>query len=400
MFIEADRLKDVAESASGAMTALARAIAEKGGDVVTLSQGEPDFPTPRVAIAAAHEAANSGDTKYPPHSGTKALKSAIQRKFLRDNELKYNVDEIIVTNGGKQAIFNALMASVNPGDEVIVPMPSWVSYVDIIKLAGGVPVAVQCPENAGFKLNLDELDKAIGPRTKWVIVNFPNNPTGAAYSRNEMQALAEVLLKHPHVMVMTDDMYEHLLFGETRFCTIAQVEPRLKDRVLTVNGLSKTYAMTGWRIGYAAGPKPLIKSMLNLQGQSTGGVSTVGQAAAAAALDGPQSLLRERLASYQERRDLVLGLLEKAPGLRCIKPDGGFFVFANIAGCLGLTTAGGKAINTDEDFVMALLGEKHVALVHGAAYGLSPYVRLSYATDIERLAKGCERIVSFCRGLK
>ena len=378
------------------MTALARA---KGGDVIALSQGEPDFATPDNAVQAAGQAAQGGDTKYPPQSGTAALKKAIQRKFKRDNALDYALDEIIVTNGGKQAIFNALMASVDPGDEVVVPVPCWVSYTEMVKFAGGVPVIVRCTENSGFKLRPEDLDAAITPKTKWVILNFPSNPTGAACTRDEMRALADVILKHPHVMVMTDDMYEHLIYGDFEFCTIAQVEPKLRDRVLTVNGASKAYAMTGWRIGYAGGPKPLIDAMLNVQGQTTSGVSTIGQAAATAALEGPQDLLRARAEAYRERRDLVVGMLNEAPGMHCSTPEGAFYVFPNIAGCIGRTSAGGQRIETDRDFVMALLNEKHVAIVQGAAYGLSPYVRVSYATDTERLREGCRRIVAFCREL-
>jgi len=396
MFVPAARLRDVAIGASSAMTALARA---KGGDVIALSQGEPDFATPDNAVQAAGQAAQGGDTKYPPQGGTAALKKAIQRKFKRDNDLDYALDEIIVTNGGKQAIFNALMASVDPGDEVVVPVPCWVSYTEMVKFAGGVPVIVRCTENSGFKLRPEDLDGAITPKTKWVILNFPSNPTGAACTRSEMRALADVILKHPHVMVMTDDMYEHLIYGDFEFCTMAQVEPKLHDRVLTVNGASKAYAMTGWRIGYAGGPKPLIDAMLNVQGQTTSGVSTIGQAAATAALDGPQDLLRARAEAYRERRDLVVGMLNEAPGMHCSTPEGAFYVFPNIAGCIGRTSAGGQRIETDRDFVMALLNEKHVAIVQGAAYGLSPYVRVSYATDTERLREGCRRIVAFCREL-
>lgn len=396
MFVPAVRLNDVAVGASSAMTALAKA---RGGDVITLSQGEPDFPTPDNAIEAATQAADGGDTKYPPQGGTTALKSAIQRKFKRDNGLDYALDEIIVTNGGKQAIFNALMASIDPGDEVVVPVPCWVSYTEMVKFAGGVPVAVRCPENSGFKLRPEDLDAAITNKTKWVIFNFPSNPTGAACTRAEMRALADVLLKHPHVMVLTDDMYEHLIYGDFEFCTIAQVEPRLRERVLTVNGASKSYAMTGWRIGFAGGPKPLIDAMLNVQGQTTSGVSTIGQAAAAAALDGPQDLLRSRAETYRQRRDLVVGMLNEAPGIYCHMPEGAFYVFPSIAGCIGRTSAGGKRIESDRDFVMALLHEKGVAVVQGGAYGLSPYVRVSYATDTERLREGCRRIIAFCREL-
>jgi aspartate aminotransferase len=396
----ADRLQEFSVSASVVMGVKARELAAQGIRVISLASGEPDFATPAHAIEAAHQAALAGDTKYPPQDGTKALKEAIRRKFLRDNDLDYALDEIIVTNGGKQSIFNAFMASVNPGEEVVIPAPYWISYADMAKVAGGKPVLVSCPQNNGFKLRAEDLDAAITPNTKWVMLNFPNNPTGAACSRDEMRAIADVLLRHPHVWVMTDDMYEHLVYDGFEFCTIAAVEPRLKDRTLTVNGASKTYAMTGWRVGFAGGPKALIKAMNNIQGQATSGVSTVGQAAAAAALDGPQDFVQERAAIYRERRDLVVALLNEAPGLACHKPEGAFYVFPNIAGCLGKTTPGGKRIATDADFALALLEEKHVATVQGSAYGMSPYIRISYATDTESLREACTRIQDFCRSLK
>jgi aspartate aminotransferase len=395
----AARLADVKVSASVAMSIKARELAAKGVEVIGLTTGEPDFDTPAHAIEAAHQAALKGDTKYPPQGGTPALKAAIQRKFKRDNNLDYTADEILVTNGGKQAIFNAFMATLDPGDEVVIPAPYWISYADMAKVAGGVPVTVSCPQNNGFKLRPEDLEAAITPKTKWVMLNFPNNPTGAACSREEMKALAAVLLKHPHVWVMTDDMYEHLVYDGFEFCTIAEVEPRLKDRTLTINGASKTYAMTGWRIGFCGGPAGLIKGMFNMQGQATSGVSTVGQAAAAAALDGPQELVAERAAQYRERRDLVVELLNQAPGIVCHKPEGAFYVFPNVAGCLGKTSKGGKRIETDTDFAFALLEEAHVAVVQGSAYGMSPYVRISYATDMESLRDGCARIQEFCKGL-
>ncbi len=395
----AARLADVKVSASVAMSIKARELAAKGIKVIGLTTGEPDFDTPAHAIEAAHQAALKGDTKYPPQGGTPALKAAIQRKFKRDNNLDYTADEILVTNGGKQAIFNAFMATVDPGDEVVIPTPYWVSYADMAKVAGGVPVTVSCPQNNGFKLRPEDLEAAITPKTKWVMLNFPNNPTGAACSREEMKALAEVLLKHPHVWVMTDDMYEHLVYDGFEFCTIAEVEPRLKDRTLTINGASKTYAMTGWRIGFCGGPAALIKGMFNMQGQATSGVSTVGQAAAVAALDGPQELVAERAAQYRARRDLVVELLNQAPGIVCHKPEGAFYVFPNVAGCLGKTSKGGRKIESDTDFAFVLLEEAHVAVVQGAAYGMSPYVRISYATDMDSLREGCARIQEFCKGL-
>jgi aspartate aminotransferase len=395
----AERLNRVSISASVIMTIKARELAAQGIKVVSLASGEPDFPTPPHAIEAAHQAALAGDTKYPPQDGTKRLKEAVQRKFKRDNNLDYALDEIMVTNGGKQSIFNAFMATIDPGDEVLIPAPFWSSYSEMAKVAGGVPVTINCPQNNGFKLRPEDLDAAITPKTKWVMINFPNNPTGAACSRDEMKAIAAVLMKHPHVWVMTDDMYEHLVYDGFEFCTIADVEPRLKDRTLTVNGASKTYAMTGWRIGFCGGPKALIKGMMNMQGQATAGVSTISQAAVAAALDGPQEIVRERAEEYRQRRDLVVEMLNAAPGISCHKPEGAFYVFPNIAGCIGKTSKGGRKIETDTDFAMALLEEKYVATVQGTAYGMSPYLRISYATNTENLREACGRIQEFCREL-
>ena len=395
----AERLNRVSISASVIMTIKARELAAQGIKVVSLASGEPDFPTPPHAIEAAHQAALAGDTKYPPQDGTKRLKEAVQRKFKRDNNLDYALDEIMITNGGKQSIFNAFMATIDPGDEVLIPAPFWISYAEMAKVAGGVPVTINCPQNNGFKLRPEDLDAAITPKTKWVMINFPNNPTGAACSRAEMQAIAAVLMKHPHVWVMTDDMYEHLIYDGFEFCTIADVEPRLKDRTLTVNGASKTYAMTGWRVGFCGGPKALIKGMMNMQGQATAGVSTISQAAVAAALDGPQEIVRERAEEYRQRRDLVVEMLNAAPGISCHKPEGAFYVFPNIAGCLGKTSKGGRKIETDTDFAMALLEEKYVATVQGTAYGMSPYLRISYATNTENLREACGRIQAFCREL-
>jgi aspartate aminotransferase len=318
----AKRLDEVQVSASVVMATKGRELAAKGIEVISLANGEPDFPTPTHAIEAAYRAALEGDTKYPPQDGTRALKEAVQRKFKRDNNLDYALDEILVTNGGKQSIFNALMATCDPGDEVVFPAPYWISYAHMARVAGGCPVPVNCPQNNGFKLRPEDLDAAITPKTKWVMLNFPNNPTGAVCSRDEMRALGEVLLRHPHVWVMTDDMYEHLVYDGFEFCTIAEVEPRLRDRTLTINGASKTYAMTGWRVGFCGGPRALIKGMINMQGQATSGVSTVGQAAAAAALDGPQDLVRERAEEYRKRRDLVVEMLNAAPGVACHKPEG------------------------------------------------------------------------------
>ncbi len=395
----ADRLKKVKVSASAAMTDKARELRAQGVKIVSLSSGEPDFPTPPHAVEAAHQAALAGDTKYPPQPGTPALRAAIQRKFKRDNGLDYALDEILVANGGKQVIFNALLATCNPGDEVVIPAPGWITYADIALLAEATPVPVPCPENNGFKLRPADLEAAITAKTKWLILNFPNNPTGAACTRAEMREIADVMLRHPHVWILTDDIYEHLVYGGFEFCTIAEVEPALKGRVLTVNGVSKAYAMTGWRVGYCGGPKPLIAAMNNVHGQATGGITTVSQAAAVAALDGPQDLLAERAAIYQARRDMVVERLNRIPGITCHKPEGAFYVFPNIAGCIGKTSRGGRLIANDTDFVTALLAEQHVATVQGAAYGMSPYFRISYATDMETLEEGCDRIAAFCAGL-
>ncbi|HZY53103.1 MAG TPA: pyridoxal phosphate-dependent aminotransferase, partial [Reyranella sp.] len=327
-------------------------------------------------------------------------KKAVQKKFKRDNNLDYALDEIMVSNGSKQIMFGATMASVNPGDEVIIPAPGWISYADQVKLAGGVPVSVSCPENNHFRLRAADLDAAITTKTKWVVLNFPNNPTGAVCTREEVKELADVLLQHPKVLVMSDEIYEHLVYDGVKMHSIAEVEPRLKDRTLTVNGASKAYAMTGWRVGYAGGPKPMIQAMMNMQGQATAGVSTIGQAAVTAALEGPQDIIESHRADYQNRRDLVVGWLREAKGITCHKPEGAFYVFPNIAGCIGKTTPKGKKLETDTDFVTALLEERHVATVQGTAYGMSPYFRISYATDLESLREGCKRIQEFCADLK
>jgi aspartate aminotransferase len=400
MFRVADRLKKVTISPSSAMADKARMLCAQGVKVVSLSVGEPDFATPPHAIEAAHRAALAGDTKYPPQAGTLALKQAVQRKFKRDNRLDYALDEILIGNGGKQLVFNAMMASCNRGDEVIVPSPGWITYADIINMADATPVPVACPENNHFKLRPEDLEAAITPHTRWLVLNFPNNPTGAACSRAEMRALADVLLRRPQVWILTDDIYEHLIYDGFEFCTIAEVEPRLKERTLTLNGASKAYAMTGWRVGYCGGPKTLIAAMNNVQGQATGGIATVSQAAAVAALDGPQDLLEARAAEYAERRDKVVAWLREAPGITCHKPEGAFYVFPNIAGCIGKTSKGGRRIVDDTAFVTALLEEHHVAAVQGAAYGMSPYFRVSYATDLESLREVCARIGTFCSELR
>lgn len=396
----ADRLNGISISASAAMTDKATALKAEGIRVISLSSGEPDFPTPPHVVEAAVEAARAGDTKYPPQAGKPALKKAVRNKFLRENNLDYALDEILVANGGKQIIFDAIMATCNPGDEVVLPTPYWISYADQARLAGASVVQVPCKEENGFRLLAEDLDAAITERTKWVILNFPNNPSGTCCPREDMEAIAAVLFKHPNIWIMTDDIYEHLVYDGFEFCTIAQVEPRLKDRVLTVNGVSKAYAMTGWRVGYGGGPKKLIAAMNNMQGQSTSGINTLAQAAAVAALEGPQDFLKDRAREYQTRRDLVVSLLNAIPGIRCHKPQGAFYVYADISACMNKVSEGGKTIATDTDFVMGLLEEQQVATVQGTAYGMSPFFRVSYATDVETLREGCERIAKFVAGLK
>lgn len=396
----ANRLKNVAVSASVAMTQKARDLAAQGIDVVGLSTGEPDFPTPEHAIEAAYAAARAGDTRYPPTDGTPALRAAIQRKFKRDNGLDYDLSQILSAGGAKQIIFNAMLATINPGDEVVIPTPSWISYADIVKFAGGTPVPVPCHEKNGFKPLPADLQAAITANTKWLLLNYPSNPTGSVASRAELQAIADVMLDHPHIWILTDDIYEHLIYDGVTFLTIAQVEPRLFDRVLTVNGVSKAYSMTGWRLGFCGGPARLIKAMSNVNTQNSGGVTTLTQAAAVAVLNGPQALLQERATLYRQRRDFVLERLEAVDGLSCHRPQGAFYLFANIAAFIGKTSAGGTLIHTDADFVLALIEEQHVVTVQGAAYGMSPYFRLSYATSMERLQTGCDRIAAFCAGCR
>jgi aspartate aminotransferase len=396
----AHRLDGLAPPATIAMAIKARAMRAQGVPVISLTIGEPDFDTPRHAIEAGYQAALRGETKYPPIDGAPALKAAIQRKFQRDSGLDFALDEICVANGGKGVLWNAMMATLDPGDEVIIPSPYWGAYAMMARVIGGEPVLVSCPQNNGFRLRPEDLEAAITPRTKWLILNFPNNPTGSAASADDLRALGAVLLRHPHVWVLSDDMYEHLLFDGLRHATMAAVEPRLRDRTLTVSGASKTYAMTGWRVGFAAGPKHLIRAMVTIQGHVAAGVSTVSQAAAAAALDGPQDEVAHMVQAYQRRRDLVVDAMNRAPGLTCHKPEGAFYVYPNVAGCLGKTTPGGKPIATDEDFAAALLEEVHVAVVHGAAFGMSPYLRLSYATSDADLREACDRIVAFCERLR
>jgi aspartate aminotransferase len=391
----ASRLERARTAAAVAMTVRARELRAAGADVVQLTIGEPDFPTPPHAIEAAHQAALRGETKYPPQDGTRALKQAVQRKFQREQGLDYPLDQIMVGHGGKQVIFDALLATVETGDEVLIPAPYWSAYALMTYTVGGTPAFVSCPQNNGFKLRPEDLEAAITPRTRWLFLNFPNNPSGAACTPAELAAIAEVMRRHPEVWVLSDEMYEHLVYDGFAQASLAAVAPQLRDRVLTVSGVSKTYAMTGWRIGFGAGPRDLIRAMVNMQGQATAGVSSVGQAAAAAALDGPQDLVAERAAIYRRRRDLVVDALNAIPGFACHRPEGTFYVFPSIAGCLGRISAAGRVLGTDEDFAKALLEEAHVATVHGAAFGMSPYLRISYATDEATLTEGCRRIAEF-----
>jgi len=397
----ARRLAAAPVAATTVMAVRARELDGAGAKVISLAIGEPDFPSPAHAIEAAHRAALAGDTKYPPQDGTPALKEAVRRKFRRENGLDFAPDQVMVGNGGKQVLYDAVMATVDPGDEVVIPRPCWTAYPLMTRLAGGVPVPVNCPENNGFKLRAEDLEAAITPKTRLVLLNLPNNPTGAACTRAELAELAAVLRRHPEVWVAADDMYEHLVYDDDfSLVTFAAAAPDLADRVVTVSGVSKTYAMTGWRIGFAGGPRALIKAMANMQGQATAGVSTVGQAASVAALDGPQDLVAERRAIYRRRRDLVVALLNKAPGITCRRPEGAFYVYPNIGGCLGRTSPGGRRLQTDQDFALALLEEAHVAVVHGGGFGMSPYVRISYATDEASLAEACSRIASFTGALR
>jgi aspartate aminotransferase len=396
----ARRLGRARVAATYQMMARVRALREEGAPVISLAIGEPDFASPSHAIEAAHAAARRGDTKYPPVDGTKALKEAVRRKFARENGLDFAPDEVIVTNGGKQAIFDALMATLDEGDEAIIPAPYWGAYPLAVEVLGGTPVFVACPQENGFKPRPADIEAAITPRTKWLLLNLPNNPSGAACTRAELEGIAAVMRRHPDVWIMDDAMYEHLLYDRIDFCAFASAAPDLRDRILTIAGVSKTYAMTGWRIGFTGGPAHLIRGMVNVQGHATAGVSTIGQAAAVAALDGPQDAVPGQVASYKRRRDLVVDLLNESVGISCHRPEGAFYVFPSVAGCLGRTTAGGRALATDEDFALALLEEERVAVVQGSAFGMSPHVRVSYATDEESLAEACSRIGRFCARLR
>jgi len=395
----AARLARVQPSPTVGMNTIANQLKREGRDVIGLAAGEPDFDTPQHIKDAAVQAIAEGKTKYAPPAGIPELRDAIVRKLKRDNGLEYTPDQISVSCGGKQTIYNALMATLDPGDEVVVPAPYWVSYADITLLSEGEPIFVECPVEQGYKILPEQLDAAITPRTKWVMLNSPNNPTGAAYTAAEIKALAEVLLKHPHVWVMTDDMYEFVIYDDFKFTTIAEVEPKLYERTLTLNGLSKAYCMTGWRVGYAAGDHKLIKAMNMIQSQSTTSTSTISQWASVAALDGDHSFIAKHNAVFKERRDLVVSMLNQANGITCPKPEGAFYVYPSCAGVIGKTTPDGKVLETDEDFVKYLLEGEGVACVHGEAFGLSPYFRVSYATATELLEDACQRIQRACAAL-
>jgi len=399
MQLIAERLDRISQSQTIAISTKARALKAQGRDVISLSAGEPDFDTPQNVKDAAIRAIQAGDTKYTDVAGTKALRQAVADKFKRDSGLDYTSEEIIISTGGKQVIFNAMVATMNAGDEAIIPTPCWVSYPDIVALADGTPVFVPCGQNNGFKLRAEDLEAAITPKTKWFMLNSPCNPTGAAYSAEDLRPICDVLLRHPDIWIFTDDIYEKLAYDGFKSATVVQVEPRLRDRTVTMNGCSKAYAMTGWRIGFAGAPTKLVKAMDKLQSQSTSNTSSVSQAAAVEALTGPQGFIGEMVAVYKTRRDLVVSMLNQAPGLNCHLPEGAFYVFPSVHGCIGKTSRSGTAITDDESFVTALLEEEGVAAVHGAAFMYPGHIRISYATDTESLIKACERIQHFCEGL-
>ncbi len=400
MFTESAALKRVKASPTVAISAKARAMKAAGTDVIALSAGEPDFDTPDNVKDAAIKAIRDGQTKYTDPDGTPELKAAICGKFKRENNLDYKPSQVHVAPGGKPVIFNALVASLSPGDEVLVPAPYWVSYPDMVLLAGGEPVIVPTRAEDGFRLKPEALEAAITSRTKWIILNSPSNPTGAAYSRADLKALADVLLRYPQVWVLTDDMYEHLLYDGFEFATIAEVEPKLYERTLTMNGVSKAYAMTGWRIGYAAGPEALIKAMGKVISQTTSNPSSISQAAAVEALNGPQEFMKERCDAFEKRRDLVVSMLNQASGLQCPKPEGAFYVYPSCEALIGKTAPSGNVIETDGDFAAELLSAEAVAVVQGEAFGLSPFFRISYATSTEVLEDACNRIQRFCASLR
>ncbi len=396
----ADILSRAKPSATIAVTQKARELKMQGREIISLSVGEPDFDTPENIKLAAIDAIRRGETKYTPVSGITPLREAIAKKFKRENGLDYKWTQTIVGTGGKQILFNAFMATMNPGDEVVIPAPYWVSYPDMVLLCGGNPVIVPTTLENNFKLQAADLDRAITPRTKWVVLNSPSNPSGAAYTRDELKAITEVLLRHPHVWVLTDDIYEHLTYGDFVFTTPAQVEPNLMDRTLTMNGVSKSYAMTGWRIGFGAAPDKLIKAMDMLQGQQTSGACSVAQWASVEALNGPQDFIPQSRKVFEGRRDLVVSMLNQAKGLKCPTPEGAFYVYPSCAEALGKVSPSGKTIETDEDFVSELLEAEGVAAVHGSAFGLGPNFRISYATSNDLLEQACEKIQRFCSSLR
>lgn len=398
-FRPASRIAAIGVSKILQIGARAAAMKKDGLPVIILGAGEPDFDTPDNVKQAAKAAIDRGETKYTALDGSPELKKAIVTKFRRENGLDYAADEVTVATGAKQMLFNAFMATIDPGDEVIIPTPYWTSYSDIVEVCGGVPVLIPCDASAGFRLKADQLEKAITPKTRWVLLNSPSNPSGAAYGEADYRPLLDVLLRHPHVWLMVDDMYEHIVYDDFRFVTPVAVEPRLKERALTVNGVSKAYAMTGWRIGYAGGPKPLIKAMAVIQSQATSCPCSVSQAASVEALNGPQDFLAERRESFRRRRDLVVSGLNAIPGIDCRTPEGAFYTFAGCAGLIGRTTPSGKRIETDADFTDYLLEEANVAVVPGSAFGLSPYFRISYATSEAELEEAVRRIAEACTRL-
>ncbi len=400
MSLIASRLSNIKPSPTMAVTALAADLKAKGRDIIGLGAGEPDFDTPDNIKDAAIAAIKRGETKYTLTDGTPALKEAVCGKFRRENGLDYQPNQINVSCGGKHVIFNAMLATLDPGDEVIIPAPYWVSYPDIVLLAGGVPVVVSCPMDQNFKIKPEDLEAAITPKTKWLILNSPSNPTGAALGRDELKALTDVLLRHDHVYVLSDDIYEHLVYDDFEFVTPAQVEPGLYDRCLTLNGVSKAYAMTGWRIGYAGGPVEIIKAMAKIQSQSTSNPCSISQAASIEALTGPQDFIPERCAIFKQRRDLMVDLLNQAEGLSCPTPEGAFYVYPSCRGTIGKTTPDGKTLETDTDFVTYLLESQGVAVVQGEAFGLSYAFRISYATSTEALAEAGKRIIAACAALE
>ena len=396
----ADRINRIKPSMTVGINIKAKAMKEEGKDVIVLAAGEPDFNTPKNIRDAANRAMEEGKTKYVPGKGTPELQKAIQKKFKEDNNIDYSLDEIICGVGGKHIIYNAMMATINSGDEVIITAPYWVSYPDIVLLAEGKPVIVECPENQNFKIKPEQLEKYITPKTKWLMLNSPSNPTGAVYSKEELKDLAKVLINHPHVLIMCDDIYEKIIYDGLEFHTLASIEPSLKNRCLTLNGVSKSYCMTGWRLGYCGAPKEIIAAMNKIQSQSTTSTSSITMAASVEAISGPQDFILDHNKKFIKRRDLVVSKLNEIDGITCSKPDGAFYVYPNCQGILGKITPNGKKISTDEDFMTYLLEDQGVAGVHGSAFGLSPYFRLSYATSDHILEDACNRIQLACSKLK